>query len=124
MKKTKMMKKNYEFKNTLSKGSYYGGKYLEAFIKINNKQKINFLGIAISVKIAKAVKRNKIKRLIRESYRTQEETIKTGNQIVILWKKKVDIKKATYKNINQDIKTIFDKAKIIEEKLWKNYWYG
>ncbi len=117
MKKTKMMKKNYEFKNTLSKGSYYGGKYLEAFIKINNKQKINFLGIAISVKIAKAVKRNKIKRLIRESYRTQEETIKTGNQIVILWKKKVDIKKATYKNINQDIKTIFDKAKIIEEKL-------
>ena len=124
MKKTKMMKKNYEFKNTLSKGSYYGGKYLEAFIKINNKQKINFLGIAISVKIAKAVKRNKIKRLIRESYRTQEETIKTGNQIVILWKKKVDIKKATYKNINQDIKTIFDKAKIIKEKLWKNYWYG
>ncbi len=117
MKKTKMMKKNYEFKNALSKGKYYGGKYIEAFIKTNNKQQINTLGIAISVKIAKAVKRNHIKRLIRESYRKQEETIKTGNQIVILWKKKVDIKNATYKNINHDLQTIFDKAKIIEEKL-------
>ena len=124
MKKTKMMKKNYEFKYALSKGKYYGGKYIEAFIKTKNKQPINFLGIAISVKIAKAVKRNHIKRLIRESYRKQEETIKTVNQIVILWKKKVDIKNATFQNINQDMKTIFDKAQIIEEKLWKNYLYG
>lgn len=124
MKKTKMMKKNYEFKYALSKGKYYGGKYIEAFIKTKNKQPINFLGIAISVKIAKAVKRNHIKRLIRESYRKQEETIKTGNQMVFLWKKKVDIKNATFQNINQDMKTIFDKAQIIEEKLWKNYLYG
>ena len=124
MKKTKMMKKNYEFKYALSKGKYYGGKYIEAFIKTKNKQPINFLGIAISVKIAKAVKRNHIKRLIRESYRKQEETIKTGNQILIILKKKVDIKNATFQNINQDMKTIFDKAQIIEEKLWKNYLYG
>lgn len=125
MKKTEIMKKNYEFKNALSRGNYYTGKYIEAFIKTNKKQQeINFLGIAISVKIAKAVKRNHIKRLIRESYRLQEETIKTGNQIVFLWKKKVDIKNATFQNINQDMKKIFDKAQIIEEKLWKNYWYG
>ena len=39
----------------------------------HHEQPINFLGIAISVKIAKAVKRNHIKRLIRESYRKQEE---------------------------------------------------
>ena len=75
MKKTKMLKKNYEFKNVLSKGKYYGGKYIEAFIKPNNEN-LNFLGIAISVKIAKAVKRNKIKRLIRENYRLKESKIK------------------------------------------------
>ena len=66
MKKTKMMKKNYEFRNVLSRGKYYSGKRIEAFIKKNNKETINFLGIAIGVKIAKAVKRNHIKRLIRE----------------------------------------------------------
>ena len=52
-----MMKKNYEFKSVLSKGNYYSGKYIEAFVKKNNNI-YNMLGIAISVKIAKAVKRN------------------------------------------------------------------
>ena len=33
MKKTKMLKKNYEFKNVLTKGKYYSGKRIEAFIK-------------------------------------------------------------------------------------------
>ena len=50
MKKTKMMKKNYEFRNVLSKGIYYSGKNIEAFIKKNNKKDVNFLGIAIGVK--------------------------------------------------------------------------
>ena len=29
MKKTKMLKKNYEFKNVLTKGTYYSGKYID-----------------------------------------------------------------------------------------------
>lgn len=33
MKKTKMLKKNYEFRTVLSKGKYFSGKYVEAFIK-------------------------------------------------------------------------------------------
>ena len=114
MKKTKMLKKNYEFRVVLSKGKYYSGKYVEAFIKKNAK-KDNFLGIAISVKIAKAVKRNYIKRLIRENYRILEERIKNGYTIVFLWKKKADIKNATFENIKKDIDYIFDKAEILEE---------
>ena len=37
MKKTKMLKKNYEFRNILSRGKYYSGKYIEVFLKKNNK---------------------------------------------------------------------------------------
>lgn len=117
MKKTKMMKKNYEFKNVLSKGNYYSGKYIEAFIKRNGKENNNFLGIAIGVKLAKAVKRNHIKRLIRENYKFYEDTIKSGYNIVFLWKKKANIKDSTFQNIKKDMKYIFDKAKIIEENI-------
>ena len=116
MKKTKMLKKNYEFKNILKKGNYYSGKRIEAFIKKNNFKDINFLGIAISVKVAKAVKRNKIKRLIRENYKNYEEQIKTSNTIVFLWKKKTDIEEASYENIRQDMQTIFKKAKLFIEE--------
>ncbi len=117
MKKTKMLKKNYEFKNVLSKGKYYSGSYIEAFIRKNNLENENLLGIAIGTKIAKATKRNHIKRLIRESYKNIESNISTGNSIVFLWKKKIDIKNANYRNIKRDIDKIFDKAGIlIEEK--------
>lgn len=117
MKKTKMMKKNYEFRNVLSKGNYYSGKYIEAFIKKNDKENINFLGIAIGVKLAKAVQRNYIKRLIRENYQSYENTIKCGYRIVFLWKKKADVKASTFQNIQEDMRYIFDKAKMIEEKI-------
>ena len=38
--------------------------------------------------------------------------IKTGKSIVFLWKKQVDVKNATYKNIKKDMDTIFDKANL------------
>lgn len=116
MKKTKMLKKNYEFKNVLTKGKYYSGSYIEAFIKENKSKEINLLGIAISVKIAKATKRNKIKRLIRENYKNCENSLSTGNSIVFLWKKKVDSDQATFENIEKDMNKIFNKAKLFVEE--------
>ena len=72
MKKTEMLKKNYEFKNVLTKGKFYIGKEIEIFILKNNKKR-NFLGIAIGAKNGKAFQRNKAKRLIREAYKNLEE---------------------------------------------------
>ena len=40
MKKTEMLKKNYEFKYVLTKGKYYSGKVIEAFV-VKNNLKIN-----------------------------------------------------------------------------------
>ncbi len=114
MKKTKMLKKNYEFKNVLEKRNYYGGKYIEIFIK-KNKNKENYIGIAVSKKVANSVQRNKIKRYIRESYRNIEEQVKDGYNIVINWKKKIAINEANYHGIRCDMIEIFKNAKLIEE---------
>lgn len=124
MKKTKMLKKNYEFKNVLSKGKYYSGDFIEAFVKKDTNQNINFLGIAVSVKTAKAVKRNQIKRWIRENYTLIENRVKPGCRIVFLWKKKVSYEFANFENIKKDMEKILDKAGILEEKSWKNYFFG
>ena len=117
MRKIDTLKKNYEFKNVLSRGKYYSGENIEAFI-LKNKYDYNLLGLAISTKIGKAVKRNMIKRLVRESYKSQEDFIKKGYSIVFLWKRKADIKNATYKQIKKDVISIFDKAEIsIKEEI-------
>lgn len=121
MKKTLMMKKNYEFKKVFLNGKYISGKYIEAVVKKNkNNDNINFLGIAIGVKIAKAVKRNHIKRLIREVYRLNENSLNTGYNIIFLWKKGQDVKNATYENIKKDMKHIFIKSNMLRSNNEEN----
>lgn len=113
MKKTKMLKKNYEFKNVLGKRNYYGGKYIEIFL-MNNKEEINYIGIAVSKKIANSVQRNQIKRYIREAYRSLESEIKEGYSIVIMWKKKISIDYASYETIKNDLLFILKRANILK----------
>ena len=124
MKKTEMLKKNYEFKNVLTKGKYYSGKQIEAFLKKNNKN-YNLLGIGISSKITKAVKRNAIKRLIRENYKNYENKLKESNSIIFLWKRTVPVEEATFESVKEDMKKIFERAKLFKEEWrWKKYLYG
>ena len=114
MKRTIMLKKNYQFKDVLSKGKFFSGKQIIVYIKKNNKN-INRIGLAISVKIAKAVKRNKIKRIIKENYKEMEKNLKNGYDIVFLWKKKINPKEVNFYKVKNDFINIFDKANIIKK---------
>jgi len=107
----KTLKKNYEFKNVLTKGKFYKGKYVEIFV-LKNKKTCNYMGIAVQKKIGKAVIRNRIKRLIRENYRLIEKQIKEGYDIVILWKKSVSVENANFKNIMEDMLKLFERANL------------
>lgn len=112
MRKIKTLKKNYEFKNVLSKGKFFVGKYLIIYIK-DNKKNENFIGIAVNTKIGKAVKRNRIKRLIRESYRLNKEKLKKGKDIVFLWNKNANFEEINFYKINKEILYLFDKADMV-----------
>jgi len=104
MKKT--LKKNYEFKKVLNRGKFSSGKYIEVFYLENNK-KTNFIGIAISSKAANATERNRIKRLIRENYKSEEKNIKKGFNIVFLWNKRQNTENCNFYEMQEDIKKIF-----------------
>jgi len=114
MKKKYTLRKNYEFRNILSKGRYYRGNLIDIYIK-NNKKNDNYIGIAVGVKVAKAVKRNRIKRLIRESYRllVKNTKLQKGNNIVFLWKKANNIEDANLKDIKKDMINIFKDSNIL-----------
>ena len=115
MKKTKIIKKKYEFKRVFFKGKYYGEKHLEIFILKNNIN-CNRIGIAISKKSGNSVVRNRVKRLIRENYRILEDRLLEGYDFIILWKKKQDGKDATFYIIKEEMEKILINAKIINEE--------
>lgn len=113
MKKTIIIKKNYEFKSFFKKGEYFSGKYIEIFIE-KNKLENNRLGIIVSKKVGNSVVRHRIRRLIRESYSYLEDKISFNIDILICFKKKVEFdKNLSFFDIKEDLENIFRKANIV-----------
>ena len=54
--------------------------------------------------------------VINQSYKNLETTLIEENDIVILIRKKIEIKDITYKDVFVDMKSIFDKAKIVKKE--------
>ena len=80
---TNSLTKNEYFQRLYSKAHSFANKQLVVFIMANGTE-YNRLGISVSKKNGKAVKRNRIKRLIKESYRMLEPNLKQGFDIVII----------------------------------------
>ncbi len=114
MKRINTLKLNYEFKNVFTKGKYYIGKQIIIYV-LNNKYNNNRVGIALSTKLGKAVKRNRIKRVIRAAYQQNIKDANLGNDIVIIWNKNQDIKNLSYSVILEDMRKIFLKSGIKDE---------
>ena len=112
MNKIKTLKKNYEFKRVLKSSNFIVGKQVIVYI-CKNKKEENYIGIGINTKLCNAVKRNRLKRLIRENYRSVKDDLKKGYNIVFIWNKKVIPENADFHIINKDIINAFKEAKLL-----------
>lgn len=86
MKFTFRLKRNADFNRAYKRGRYYADEIMVVYVLTNNSES-NRVGFSVSKKMGNSVKRNRIKRLMRESYRGIEPGLKTGYDIVVAARK-------------------------------------
>ena len=83
MKKATTLKLNYEFRRVYNKGKSGVSPFFVVYARPNRSGR-NRLGVTVSTKLGKAVVRNRIRRRLREIYRTHEAEFSRGLEIVFV----------------------------------------
>lgn len=83
MKYSEALKKNWDFQLVYKNGTSFANRYLVMYV-LKNQLNRNRLGISVSKKVGNSVIRHHLTRLIRESYRLNEEKFVCGYDIVVI----------------------------------------
>ena len=117
MKYTKSLKGSISFKRVLKQGKYVSGKNIAIYVRKNDlKSKTNLLGICVSKKHGNSVVRNKLKRWVREAYYSLENSLDKNYNIVILYRKGIDVEKMDYFAVKDEITRLFIKNELVHGK--------
>ena len=83
MKHTVALKQNHEFRRLYSKGRNAALPYFAVYCRKTGRP-YSRLGLTTGVKLGNAVKRNRVRRRMRELYRTNESKLRPGYDIVMV----------------------------------------
>lgn len=112
MKFSESLKKNRDFQTVYHQGKSQANKYLIMYA-LQNAGTRNRLGISVSKKVGNSIVRHRLTRLIRESYRLQEERFRCGLDIIVI--ARIGAKGKGYKEIVGAMLHLAHLHKIIDE---------
>lgn len=101
------IRKNEEFRNIYKNGKSFSNQLLVLYV-YKNDRKINRVGIVVSKKVGNSVIRNRIKRLIKESYRLNNSKLIDGYDLIFI--ARVTAKDKSYAEIESSVLNLFKKA--------------
>lgn len=115
------LKEHHLYNKTFRKGNRYFGKYVSVFVlrdyaarrlMLQNPEKkyYNRFGLSVSKKVGGAVRRNRVKRILRAGYRAVEPELKTGFLVVISPKEGVLAAKST--DIERELRIAFARLEL------------
>lgn len=106
------LKKNEDFKKVFDEKKSCANKYLILYYR-ENELDVNRLGIQVSKKVGNSVVRHRLTRLIRESFRLNENSFKHGLDLVVI--ARGDAKGKTYKEIEDALLHLGKQSCILSE---------
>jgi ribonuclease P protein component len=111
MKKINILKKNEDFNRIIKNNKPYKTKYFYIYLEWTN-EKIYHFGLSVGKKIGNAVRRNKVKRQIKEIL-SKNNYQKNFNCIIIVRK---EINNVNFFEIEEELNKSLKKLSIIKEK--------
>lgn len=107
------LKENILFRRLYAKGKSAAGSCLVVYCRKNGTEK-NRVGYTVSKKLGGAVIRNRIRRRLREIYRTHEEEFLPGRDIVVVARSRATA--ASYRQLERSMLTLSARLGLLQEK--------
>ncbi|MEG2338059.1 MAG: ribonuclease P protein component [Clostridium sp.] len=113
MKSEEKIKRNSHFRYIYNRGKSLSNDTLVLY-RIKNNKPVSRLGISVSKKVGNSVVRNKVKRLIRECYRVNRGSYKTGFDFIFIARQKAST--ADYAKVESAMKHLMRKSGMFIEE--------
>ncbi|MCK5130338.1 MAG: ribonuclease P protein component [Clostridiales bacterium] len=108
------LSKNRDFRYIYRRGKNHAAQTVAmTYIKSRNTDEL-LIGFTASRKVAKAVERNRIKRMMREHIRHMMQDISPGHRIIFTARKSAN--GSSYANIGKDLEHLLVKANLFSKK--------
>lgn len=100
--------KRDDFDNVFKCGKSYVGRFVVINFVLTEKEAIR-AGLMVSKKMGNAVRRNRIRRLLKQAFREYAHVLTPGSDVVMLPRSEMKKKSLKYQDICEEIKHIFEK---------------
>jgi ribonuclease P protein component len=112
MLKPDVLRKKKDFSALYNKGKSAGGKYVVLFYRKNNLG-YNRKAFLASKKVGDSVRRNRARRLMKESFRLLADTLPVGYDILFIARKSAVDKGVKCGNVGESMKSLLKKCGLI-----------
>jgi len=111
------IRKTKAFKTVYSCGSQAVNAFFVMYAMANDTN-ANRLGVTVSKKVGKAVVRNRVKRLVKESCRLNADKYATGYDIVVVARPAVGAlpREGSFRKVDKALESLFGRLKLLEAK--------
>jgi ribonuclease P protein component len=110
MESTGTLKRNYEFARVYRKGKYLPGRHVVLHF-LKKPSGMNRLGVTVGKGVRTSVLRNRLKRLLRESFRTVEMRLVPGYDLILV--AKAGTGAPAYREMERDVKGLLARAGLL-----------
>ncbi len=112
MKHADSLRRGLEFQRAWEKGKAWSHPLLILRASANGEEKNRF-GFVVGKKVGKAVRRNRVKRWMREAVRRREDTLSKGWDIILIARGRSD--KAEFPEIDAALAGLLERARLVEK---------